>query len=51
MLRDKFNEICARPDNENYKTLLREIIESQSKRKSELYSRILEQSTQQLFPN
>lgn len=51
MLRDKLNEICARPESENYKTLPREITENQSKRKGELYSRISEQSAQHVSPN
>lgn len=31
MLRDKFNKICARLDDENYKTLLRKTVEDLNK--------------------
>lgn len=34
MLRDNFNKIHARPDDENYKTLLREIVEDLNKRRA-----------------
>lgn len=44
MVRDKLTEICTRPGDENYKTLLREMTEDLNKRRGQPYSKILKHS-------